>query len=124
MITTVSRLQDLELLAARGDRPRVLVEVLTSMRRHGITADDLGRVAALLPGVRFEGWTIHLPLHTDGRYAEAERLGYAALATAPGALWFSHLPSEETVALARQLGGADGAAGAGATAGRNPAVAR
>ena len=36
MITTVSRLRDLELLTARGDRPRVLVEVLTSMRRHGI----------------------------------------------------------------------------------------
>jgi Alanine racemase, N-terminal domain len=107
VITTVSRLNDLEMLAARGDRPRVLVEVLTSMQRHGIRPDDLGRVAALLPGVRFEGWTIHLPLHTEGRYAEAERLGYAALATAPGTLWFSHLPPEETVALARQLGGAE-----------------
>jgi hypothetical protein len=61
----------------------------------------------LLPGVRFEGWTIHLPLHADGRYAEAERLAHAALATAPGTLWFSHLPAEETAALARQLGGAD-----------------
>ncbi len=46
VITTVSRLQDLELLAARGDRPRVLVEVLTSMQRHGIRPDDLGQVAA------------------------------------------------------------------------------
>ena len=83
MITTVSRLGDLELLAASGDRPRVLVEVFTSMRRHGITLDQLGQVAGFLPDVRFEGWTIHLPLHTDGRYAEAERLGHAALATAP-----------------------------------------
>ncbi|HEY6683122.1 MAG TPA: alanine racemase [Propionibacteriaceae bacterium] len=107
VITTVSRLRDLELLAGRGDRPRVLVEVLTSMQRHGIPADDLGQVAALLPGVRFEGWTIHLPLHADGRYAEAERLGYAALAAASGRLWFSHLPPEDTVTLARQLGGAD-----------------
>ena len=107
VITTVSRLHDLELLAARGDRPRVLVEVLTSMRRHGVRPDDLGQVTALLPGVRFEGWTIHLPLHADGRYAEAERLGYAAIAAAAGRLWFSHLPAEETVALARQLGGAD-----------------
>ena len=54
VITTVSRLHDLELLAARGDRPRVLVEVLTSMRRHGVEPDDLGQVAALLSGVRFE----------------------------------------------------------------------
>jgi Alanine racemase, N-terminal domain len=107
VITTVSRLGDLDLLAASGDRPRVLVEMFTSMRRHGISVDDLGQVAAYLPGVRFEGWTIHLPLHTDGRYAEAERLGHAALATAPGMLWFSHLPPEETVAVARQLGGAD-----------------
>jgi hypothetical protein len=108
VITTVSRLRDLELLAARGDRPRVLVEVLTSMRRHGIPADDLAEVAALLPGVRFEGWTIHLPLHADGRYVEAERLGYAAVAAASGRLWFSHLPPDETVTLAHQLGGAEG----------------
>ena len=107
VITTVSRLHDLELLAARGDRPRVLVEVLTSMRRHGVRPDDLGQVTALLSGVRFEGWTIQLPLHADGRYAEAERLGHAALAAAAGRLWFSHLPPEEVVALARQLGGAD-----------------
>ena len=107
VITTVSRLQDLELLAARGDRPRVLIEVLTSMRRHGIRPDDLGQVTTALSGVRFEGWTIHLPLRADGRYAEAERLGHGALAAAAGRLWFSHLPPEETVALARQLGGAD-----------------
>jgi alanine racemase len=107
VITTVSRLSDLAMLAARGDHPRVLVEVLTSMQRHGIRRDDLGRVMDLLPGVRFEGWTIHLPLHVEGRYAEAERLGRSALAVAPGRLWFSHLPSEETVSLARQLGGAD-----------------
>ena len=108
VITTVSRVGDLELLAARGDQPRVLIEVLTSMQRHGIKSDDLGQAAALLPGVRFEGWTIHLPLHTEGRYAEAERLGRAALAVAPGTLWFSHLPAEETVAIARQLAGAEG----------------
>jgi alanine racemase len=107
VITTVSRLPDLELLADRGDRPRVLVEILTSMRRHGVRPDDLGQVTALLSGVRFEGWTIHLPLHADGRYAEAERLGRAALAAAAGRLWFSHLPPEETVTLARQLGGAE-----------------
>ena len=87
VITTVSRLHDLELLAGRGDRPRVLVEVLTSMQRHGIRPDDLGQVTALLPGVQFEGWTIHLPLHADGRYAEAERLSHTALTTAPGRLW-------------------------------------
>jgi alanine racemase len=108
VITTVSRLSDLQRLAARSDQPRVLVEVLTSMKRHGISQDDLDKIIDLLPGVRFEGWTIHLPLHVAGRYAEAERLSRAALAVAPGTLWFSHLPSEETAGLARQLGGAEG----------------
>ena len=108
VITTVSRLEDLERLSAGEDRPRVLVEVLTSMRRHGIAAVDLGRVAPLLAGVAFEGWTIHLPLLADGRYAEAERLARAALAAAPGTLWLSHLPPEEAEALSSQLGGASG----------------
>ena len=46
-----------------------------------------------------------MPLLAEGRYAEAERLARAALEVAPGPLWFSHLPPEETTALARQLGG-------------------
>jgi hypothetical protein len=108
VITTVSRLDDLERVSSGEDRPRVLVEVRTSMRRHGIVAEDLGRVAPLLAGVAFEGWTIHLPLLADGRYAEAERLARAALAAAPGTLWLSHLPPEEAEALGRQLGGASG----------------
>lgn len=108
VITTVSRLSDLALLAAREDRPRVLVEVLTSMRRFGLSVDELSAAAALLERVDFLGWTIHLPLLDQGRYAEAERLSRAALAAAPGTLWLSHLPAVETVALARQLGGAGG----------------
>ena len=107
VITTVSRLADLAQLAAEGTRPRVLLEVLTSMRRHGMAPEDLTAAAALLDQVRFEGWTIHLPIVAEGRYAEAERLGRAALDAAAGPLWFSHLPSAEVVAIARQLGGAD-----------------
>jgi alanine racemase len=106
VISTVTRLTDLAAIADAADRPRVLVEVLTSMRRHGVSAEDLPQVR--LDGLRFEGWTIHLPLLDDGRYAEAERLSRAALATAPGPLWFSHLPSAEVLALSRQLGGAEG----------------
>jgi hypothetical protein len=108
VITTVSRLADLEAIAAVVDCPRVLVEVLTSMCRHGIPATDLAAVRPLLDRVRFEGWTIHLPLLAEGRYAEAERLARSALDTAAGPLWLSHLPAEEASALARQLGGAGG----------------
>ena len=124
VISTVSRISDLERLAAviscrrasapggagvvppESTRPRVQVELLTSMRRHGLRTDQLERVPALLEGVEFEGWTIHLPMQSEGRYAEAERLARAALEVAPGTLWLSHLPPEEANGLARQLGGA------------------
>lgn len=106
VITTVSRLADLQAIATLGQRPRVLVEVLTSMRRHGLRLDDLAPAAELLEQVDFLGWTIHLPLLADGRYVEAERLSRAALAATPGPLWFSHLPADEVAALAAQLGGA------------------
>ncbi len=108
VITTVSRATDLPLIAEAAPGARVLLEVRTSMVRHGLGPEDLRPAASALGAVRFEGWTIHLPLLAEGRYAEAERLGRAALAAAPAPLWFSHLPPEETVALARQLGGADG----------------
>ena len=108
VITTVSRLDDLQRLSEGSGSPRVLIEVLTSMRRHGISVDDLPEVGPLLAGIRFEGWTIHLPLLDEGRYAEAERLARAALGVAPAPLWLSHLPAEEAAALSRQLGGASG----------------
>jgi alanine racemase len=106
VITTVSHVDDVGAVAAVAAQPRVQVEVLTSMRRHGIAAAELPRVAALLDGVRFEGWTIHLPLLAEGRYAEAERLSRAALAVREAPLWLSHLPADEAQALAAQLGGA------------------
>ncbi|GAA2093536.1 alanine racemase [Microlunatus panaciterrae] len=108
IITTVSRLEDLAALATDANPPRVLVEVLTSMRRHGIPAEDLAQVVSLLGKVQFEGWTIHLPLLAAGRYVEAERLARTALQASAGPLWLSHLPPEEAMALARQLGGANG----------------
>lgn len=105
VVLTVSSLADLAALAADPRRPRVLVEVMTSMRRHGIAAQDLGETAPHLDQVRFEGWTLHLPL-TDpaGGSAEAQRLARAALDVAPGTLWVSHLPAEETTRLAAALG--------------------
>lgn len=106
VITTVSRMADLSAIATQPGRPRVLVEVRTSMRRHGLAVEELVAVRDILDDVRFEGWSIHLPLLTEGRYAEAERLGRVALDAVPGTLWLSHLPAEEAVALGRQLGGA------------------
>lgn len=105
VITTVSRLEDLRRLAASGRRTRVLLEVLTSMRRHGIAPEDLPAAVDTLGDLRFEGWTIHLPLQLGAGYTEAERLGRAALNARRGTLWFSHLPADEAIGLSRQLGG-------------------
>ncbi len=59
VIVTVSRVEDLKALAEQHPGTRVIVEIETSMHRHGlepgeINPDDLDRL-------RFEGWTIHLP---------------------------------------------------------------
>jgi hypothetical protein len=107
VITTVSRITDLQTLAARGKPSRVLVEVLTSMRRYGIPPKDLAAAAGELGALRCEGWTIHLPMGDESRYAEAVRLARSALDARAGTLWLSHLPTEDAIGLSRQLGGSD-----------------
>lgn len=110
VITTVSRVEDLAAIAALagdlGQPPRVILELLTSMQRHGIRTDDLTGIEDHLDAISLQGWTIHLPLLDQGRYVEAERLARAALAVAPATLWISHLPATEAITLAKQLGGA------------------
>jgi hypothetical protein len=98
-------LEDLRRLARSGKQTRVLIEVLTSMRRHGIPPEDLPAAINLVGDLRFEGWTIHLPLQLGAGYTEAERLGRAALEARRSTLWFSHLPTDEAIGLSRQLGG-------------------
>ncbi len=110
VITTVSRVTDLAAIAARAGEleqpPRVILELATSMQRHGLRVEDLTGIGAHLGAISLQGWTIHLPLLDQGRYVEAERLARAALATAPATLWISHLPAAEAITLAKQLGGA------------------
>ena len=46
---------------------RVVIEVMSSMKRHGISAQDLPQLHAAIENVRLEGFAIHLPLdRTDG----------------------------------------------------------
>lgn len=102
VIHTVSRLTDLRDLAESDRRPRVVVEVLTSMRRHGIATTEIGRAVSMLDHVRFEGWALHLPIAGD-RVAQARDLSrlFVATAGAPGdRLWVSHLVAEEADRLA------------------------
>lgn len=90
VIHTVSRPEDMRALAGSG--ARVVLEVLTSVRRHGITPEELGEAVGCLDGVSFEGWAMHLPLAGD-RHGEAQRLVRALPDAGRTAtpVWASHL---------------------------------
>ena len=88
VITTVSRAEDLRRIAETAPGARVIVELLTSMRRHGLLPEDASRVS--LDGLTLEGWAIHLP--ATGSLDEARRLAAAPQAEAP--FWLSHLSLE------------------------------
>jgi hypothetical protein len=94
-VHTISRLDDLAALADAQDRPRIVLEALTSMRRHGLTAADLATAVAAHPGVRLEGLALHLPLagsHVD------EVDGWLRVAR-PDRCYLSHVTGTELDAL-------------------------
>lgn len=100
VITTVSRREDLRSLSRSHPQARVIVEVETSMHRHGLDpralrADDFGELW-------FEGWTIHLP--AEGSLEEATTLAHTALTARTGPLWVSHLSVEDLRSLAADVG--------------------
>jgi alanine racemase len=108
VVHTVGRLSDLGQLTARADRPRVLLERMTSMRRHGFSAREL-RAAALAAqeqgGVTVEGVAVHLPMaghgSTSGHLAEMERLmtDVVAAGLATRRVYVSHLTDSELATL-------------------------
>jgi len=98
LVHTVGRLDDLAALGDRGDHPRVVLEALTSMHRHGLPADALAGIGRSPRGVRLEGHALHLPLGT-GHVTEVEHW----LATCPADRWFvSHVSDVEISALRRR----------------------
>lgn len=126
VIHTVGRLEDLTALAghgtATGERPRVVLERLTSMRRHGFSASGLRAAVGLaqeLGGVRVEGVALHLPLASSSRAPgargashtdEVERLLNDVVAAGFGnrgprgvtTIWASHLTAPEVEVLGRR----------------------
>ena len=100
VITVVSRLTDLDELRTTHPGTRVVVELMTSMRRHGITPQEIASVDAGKLG--FEGWTMHLPL--KGQLSEAKQLASEAVAHQRGAVWVSHLGVNDYRRLRTQLG--------------------
>ncbi len=103
LIHTVGRLEDLAALGDRGDHPRVVLEALTSMHRHGFSAETLAGVGRAPRGVRLEGHALHLPLGT-GHVGEVEHW----LAACPADRWYvSHLSDAELSLLRERHRGLD-----------------
>jgi Alanine racemase, N-terminal domain len=121
VVHTVGRREDLLALteqarcgAEPGRRPRVVLELLTSMRRHGSTARDLRRLATepALADVTVEGFALHLPLPgargagRGGHLDEVERLLTELVASGIDArrVFVSHLSDDELDELGRSYG--------------------
>ena len=103
VVHTVGRLEDLRGLSARpGDvRPRVVLERLTSMRRHGFSARELREAADLLGGVSVEGVALHLPISEGSHLTEVNRLmtDVVAAGLPTRRVYVSHLTDEELRSL-------------------------
>ena len=107
VVHTLGRLADLDALLARQPDARLVLERITSMRRHGFTAGDLRTaVDRLRHGpARVEGVALHLPLHpgtTGGSHLpEVRRLmgDIQVAGAAAGTVWVSHLTAPELTEL-------------------------
>ena len=101
VIHTVGRLSDLGELAARDDRPRVVLERMTSMLRHGFSARLLREASSRLRGVALEGVAIHLPMAQGSHMPEMERLmtDIVAADLPTNRIYVSHLTDPEVEAL-------------------------
>ncbi|MGK4582095.1 alanine racemase [Kitasatospora sp. HPMI-4] len=98
-----------EALQALPEGSRVVVECMTSMRRHGIALADLARLPVRGPGsearITIEGWALHLPLdRPDGSDPVAEVARWMEAVTAAGlpatTVFLSHLSSADLARLA------------------------
>jgi alanine racemase len=103
VIHTVSRLADLVALLDRQPGARIVLERLTSMRRHGMSADELRAAARLLDQrpARLEGVAFHLPLAHGSHLTEVVHLvnDVVAAELATRTLWLSHLTPPELTRL-------------------------
>jgi len=101
VVHTVGRLDDLRALSARDAKPRVVLERLTSMRRHGFSARDLRAAATHLDGVAVEGVAMHLPISQGSHLTEVHRLmtDVVAAGLPTNRVYVSHLTDTEMASL-------------------------
>ena len=108
VVHTVSRMQDVRDLQEHQPGARFVLELVTSMLRHGLSARELRGAAAILDSgtVRrgLAGVALHLPLSTGSHLAEVHRLvdEVVAAGLADGrrtTIWVSHLTDDELARL-------------------------
>ena len=102
VVHTVSRLEDLHALAARDDRPRIVLERMTSMRRHGFSARGLREAGdSLTRAVDVEGAALHLPMAHGSHLPEVEQLmtDVVAAGLPTNRVFVSHLTDKELASL-------------------------
>jgi alanine racemase len=106
VIHTVGRVEDVDALLDRQPGARIVLELLTSMQRHGFRPRGLWEAANHLrerPGrARLEGLALHLPLAQGSHLGEVRRhLNDAVGAGLDGldTVWVSHLTSTELTTL-------------------------
>lgn len=101
VIHTVGRLADLRDLAVKSERPRVVLERMTSMRRHGFSARELREageaIGGTTDGVLVEGVAFHLPMGHGSHLTEVDRLmnDVVAAGLPTRRIYVSHLTDHE-----------------------------
>ena len=106
LVHTVGRLEDLDGLAvasreSHDARARVVLELVTSMKRHGFTPAGLQEAAHHLGGVTVEGFALHLPMAHGSHLGEVERAITDLVASGIDCrrLFVSHLTDDELATL-------------------------
>jgi hypothetical protein len=97
VVHTVSRAEDVDDLLERDPSARIVLERLSSMRRHGLGVDELlaaARTVSAHPVARLEGVAVHLPLAEGSHLAEVEQV-LDAVGDGIGQVWVSHLTHDE-----------------------------
>ncbi|GAB2867749.1 alanine racemase [Nocardioides pacificus] len=104
VIHTVSRADDLALLLDRDPHARFVLEHVTTMLRHGMTARELRTIAPVLashPHARLEGVAFHLPLAQGSHLSQVHRLMTDVVAAGldTSTVFVSHLTGSELTQL-------------------------
>jgi hypothetical protein len=97
VVRTVSHLSALSALAGRP--VPVVVEVLTSMRRHGIPVARLVEARDLLDGLDLRGVALHLPMAGDALDEARCLLGGVGAVLPVATAWVSHLSPQQVSTL-------------------------